>query len=97
VSTFRGELHFRLIVEGSVGAGDEIPVVDRPDYGLTIRDVFRIYTRDREEVPRLLTLPRMSESWKRWAADWLQESKSQPTEAADPGCCEAFRTTARLP
>ena len=80
--------YFRLIVEGSVGAGDEIRVVERPDHGLTIRDVFRIYTRDREEVPRLLTVPRMSESWKRWAADWLQESKSQPTEAADPGCCE---------
>ena len=81
--------YFRLIVEGSVGAGDEIRVVDRPDHGLTIRDVFRIYTRDREEVPRLLTVPRMSESWKRWAADWLQKRKSQPTEAADPGCCEA--------
>ena len=80
--------YFRLLVEGSVGAGDEIRVVERPDHGLTIRDVFRIYTRDREEVPRLLTVPRMSESWKRWAADWLQKGKSRPTEAADPGCCE---------
>jgi MOSC domain-containing protein YiiM len=81
--------YFRLIVEGSVGAGDEIRVVERPDHGLTIRDVFRIYTRDREEVPRLLTVPRMSESWKRWAVDWLQKRKGQPTEAAEPGCCEA--------
>jgi MOSC domain-containing protein YiiM len=63
--------YLRLIVEGSVGAGDEIRVVERPDLGLTIRDVFRIYTRDREEAPRLLTVPRMSESWKRWAAGWL--------------------------
>jgi MOSC domain-containing protein YiiM len=81
--------YFRLIVEGSVGARDEIRVVDRPDHDLTIRDVFRIYTRDREEVPRLLTVPRMSESWKRWAAGWVRKRKSQPTEAADPGCCEA--------
>jgi MOSC domain-containing protein YiiM len=81
--------YFRLIVAGSFGAGDEIRVVERPDHGLTIRDVFRIYTRDREEAPRLLTVPRMAESWKRWAADWLQKRKSQPTEAADPGCCEA--------
>jgi hypothetical protein len=71
------------------GVPAEIRVVDRPDHGLTIRDVFRIDTRDREEVPRLLTGPRMSESWKRWAADWLQKRKSQPTEASDPGCCEA--------
>ena len=68
--------YLRLIVEGSLGAGDEIRVVERPAQGLTIRDVFRIYTRDREEVPRLLTAPRMSESWKRWAADWLQQRKN---------------------
>src|SRR6516164_2629463 len=56
--------YFRLVVEGEIGAGDEIRVVERPDHGLTIRDVFRIYTRDRGEVPRLLRVPRMSESWK---------------------------------
>ena len=81
--------YLRLVVESSVAAGDEIRVIERPAHGLTIRDVFRIYTRDREEVPRLLTVPRMSESWKRWAAEWLQKRKSQPTEAAEPGCCES--------
>ena len=81
--------YLRLIVEGSVGAGDEIRVVEKPDHGLTIRDIFRIYTRDHDEIPRLLTVPRMSESWKRWAVDWLQKSKSLPTEAAAPGCCES--------
>jgi MOSC domain-containing protein YiiM len=80
--------YLRLIVEGSVGAGDEIRVVERPAHALTIRDVFRIYTRDRNEVQRLLTVPQMSESWKRWAADWLQKGRSQPKEAAEPGCCE---------
>ena len=81
--------YFRLVVEGDVGAGDEIRVVERPAHGLTVRDVFRIYTRDRDEVQRLLTVPRMSESWKRWAVDWLQKSKSQPTEVVEPGCCES--------
>jgi MOSC domain-containing protein YiiM len=28
-------------------------------------------------------------AWERWAVDWLQKSKSQPTEAAEPGCCES--------
>jgi hypothetical protein len=38
----------------------------------------------------LLTVPRMSESWKRWAVDWLQKGKSQPNEAAAaPGCCKS--------
>jgi MOSC domain-containing protein YiiM len=81
--------YLRLVVEGSVGAGDEIQVVERPDHGLTIRDVFRIYTRDRHQVQRLLRVPRMSESWKRWAVEWLQKSKTQPTEVAEPGCCES--------
>ena len=81
--------YLRLIVEGSVGADDEIRVLERPAHGLTIRDVFRIYTRDRDEAQRLLTVPQMSESWKRWAVDWLQKGKSQPTEAAEPGCCES--------
>jgi len=81
--------YFRIVVEGEVGAGDEIRVVERPDHDLTIRDVFRIYTHDRDEVQRLLTVPRMSEIWKRWAVDWLRQRNSQPTEAAEPGCCES--------
>src|SRR5215831_1510404 len=81
--------YLRLVVEGEVGAGDEVRVVERPGHGLTIRDVFRIYTRDREEADRLLAVPRMSESWRRWAGDWLQQAKERPAGAAGPGCCEA--------
>jgi MOSC domain-containing protein YiiM len=81
--------YLRLITEGSVGAGDDVRVVERPSHGLTVRDVFRIYTRDHDEVPRLLTVPQMSESWKRWAADWVEQGKGQPTEATGPGCCES--------
>jgi MOSC domain-containing protein YiiM len=81
--------YLRLIVVGSVGEGDEIRVVERPDHDLTIRDMFRIYTRDRGESRRLLAVPQMSESWKRWAVDWLQRRKGQATEVAEPGCCES--------
>jgi MOSC domain-containing protein YiiM len=80
--------YLRLIAEGDVGVGDDVRVVERPSHGLRIRDVFRIYMRDHDEVPRLLTVPQMSESWKRWAADWVQQSKGLPTETAAPGCCE---------
>jgi MOSC domain-containing protein YiiM len=79
--------YFRIVVEGDVGAGDEIQVVERPDHDLTIRDVFRIYTRDRHEVDRLLAVPRMSESWRRWADDWLQKTRDRPAGAVEPGCC----------
>ena len=79
--------YLRIVVEGDVGAGDEITVVEQPDHDLTVRDVFRIYIRDRAEVDRLLAVPQMSESWRRWAADFLQEAKSRPTAGAEPGCC----------
>jgi MOSC domain-containing protein YiiM len=79
--------YLRIVVEGDVGAGDEVRVVERPDHDLTIRDVFRIYTRDREEVGRLLVVPQMSESWKRWARDLLQKTRERPPDAAEPGCC----------
>lgn len=79
--------YLRIIVEGDVGAGDEIRVVERPDHDLTVRDVFRIYTRDRDEAERLLAVPRMSKGWRRWANDWLEKAKGRPTEVVEPGCC----------
>ena len=79
--------YLRIVVEGDVGAGDEIRVIERPNHDLTVRDVFRIYTRDHDEVDRLLAVPRMSESWRRWANDWLQNAKGRPMDAAEPGCC----------
>ena len=65
--------YLRIVVEGDVGAGDEIHVLERPKHGVTIRDVFRIYTRDRDEVAMLLTVRQLSDSWKRWAVNWLQK------------------------
>ena len=79
--------YLRLVVEGDVGAGDEIRVVEKPGHDLTIRDVFRIYTRDRDEVERLLAVPRMSESWRRWAADFLRNAQDRPADTTGPGCC----------
>jgi MOSC domain-containing protein YiiM len=79
--------YFRVVVEGDVESGDEIQVVERPDHDLTIRDVFRIYNRDRHEVERLLAVPRMSESWRRWATEMLQKVEGRFTDGAEPGCC----------
>jgi MOSC domain-containing protein YiiM len=61
--------YLRILVEGELGAGDEIRVVARPAHELSIGDVFRIYTRDRHEANRLLTVSEMSDTWTRWAED----------------------------
>jgi MOSC domain-containing protein YiiM len=77
--------YLRIVVEGSMGAGDEIRVVDRPVHDLTVRDVSRIFTRDRDEVGRLLAVPQVSESWRMWASDFLQRTKSRTSDARQPG------------
>src|SRR5438067_3779817 len=79
--------YLRILVEGDVGAGDEIQVIERPDHDLTVRDVLRIYAFDRQEVGRLLATPGMSPSWRRWAEQHLQESKGRAAETTAPGCC----------
>jgi MOSC domain-containing protein YiiM len=66
--------YLRIVVEGEVRAGDEIRVIERPDHDVTIRDVFRIYTRDRDEVERLISIPRMSDSWRNWARHSLEKA-----------------------
>jgi MOSC domain-containing protein YiiM len=79
--------YLRIVVEGDLGAGDAIQVVERPDHDLTVRDVFRIYTRDRGEVERFLSVPQISESWRSWATDVLRKTKDRRAGADGPGCC----------
>ena len=69
--------YLRIAVEGDVGAGDEIRVVSRPAHDLTVRDVFRIYVRDRAELARLLAVSQLSESWRGWAAHVIQNARSE--------------------
>jgi MOSC domain-containing protein YiiM len=64
--------YLRIVAEGDVGTGDEISVVARPDHGLTVGDVFRIYTRDRDQAARLVAIPQLSESWRGWAEHIVQ-------------------------
>jgi MOSC domain-containing protein YiiM len=79
--------YLRIIGEGDLGAGDEIRVTHRPDHDLTIRDVFRIYTRDRDEVERIIATPQISDSWKKWAETLLQKSNDNRSNAVAPSCC----------
>ncbi len=81
--------YLRIVEEGDLGEGDEIRVVERPDRDLTVRDVFRIYTRDRGEVEKIAAHLRMSEAWRRWARDFLDKEGGRATRASEPGCCDA--------
>jgi MOSC domain-containing protein YiiM len=59
--------YLRIVREGELGMGDAIRILEKPSHAVTIRDVFRIYTRDRREVPKLLAVPQLSAAWRGWA------------------------------
>ncbi len=76
--------YLRIVVEGELGSGDEIRVVERPDHDLTIGDIFRIYTVARDEAERLLSVPQLSQAWRQWAQARVDRNKVAGIEA--PGC-----------
>jgi hypothetical protein len=43
-------------------------VIRRPDHGLTIGDVARIYHHDRADARRLTTVTELPAEWRDWAA-----------------------------
>ncbi len=59
--------YLRILVDGDLGTGDTIEVVDRPDHGVTIRDVGVIATAERERVAELLDVPQLAPRWHEWA------------------------------
>lgn len=68
--------YLRIIQEGDVGTGDEIKIIEKPQHYLTIKDVFRIFTKDRDEAERLLEVERMSDAWKAWACKQLGKTRN---------------------
>ena len=87
VEVGRPGAYLRIVTEGDLGTGDEVRVVERPDHDLTVGDVFRIFTRDRDDAERLLYAPQMSSAWKRWAEHQLEKRKGRETQPASPACC----------
>ena len=59
--------YLRIVTAGEIGEGDEIRVISQPSHGLSVSDIFRIYTSDRHEAQRLLQVPEVPESWRLWA------------------------------
>jgi MOSC domain-containing protein YiiM len=43
-------IYFKVLQEGEVGVGDEIKLINRDQNNVTVRDIVRLYTVDREDV-----------------------------------------------
>jgi MOSC domain-containing protein YiiM len=59
--------YLRILSEGTIAAGDEVTIRNQPSHGLTVADVARIHSRDHYDAYRLLEIPELPSSWKRWA------------------------------
>jgi MOSC domain-containing protein YiiM len=59
--------YLRILAEGEVAAGDPVEVVHRPGHGLTVAEVSRIYHDDHAAATRLLQVPELAGTWRRWA------------------------------
>jgi MOSC domain-containing protein YiiM len=59
--------YLRILTEGEVAAGDPVQVVHRPGHGLTVAEVSRIYFTDHAAASRLLQVPELAGTWRRWA------------------------------
>ncbi len=53
--------YLRVVAEGTVGAGDPIEVVHRPEHGMTIGDVFVIRRAPEDGLRRMLEMPGLHE------------------------------------
>ena len=77
--------YLRIVVEGELGVGDEVRVVERPAHELTIGDVFRIFSSDREQAGALLEVPQVSDSWRAWAEKTSARAQGRPRpQGTDP-------------
>jgi MOSC domain-containing protein YiiM len=63
--------YLRILEEGQLGRGDAIEVFDRPPHGVTIAEVFHIFSRDRARIARLLDAPELGRSWREWAEEQI--------------------------
>jgi MOSC domain-containing protein YiiM len=59
--------YLAILEEGTVGAGDRIQVLHRPQHGITVGLVAASYHRDRRLAARMLAAPELPAAWRRWA------------------------------
>jgi len=57
--------YFRVLVEGTVSAGDAIVVLDRPDHEVSVATMFRALMLDPRQLPALLAVDPLQ--------DWVRE------------------------
>ena len=65
----RPGVYLRVATTGTLAAGDELHVLDRPAHGVTVAEAFAILHHDRDRAARLLEAPELPAGWHHWARE----------------------------
>lgn len=71
-------IYFKVLQEGEVGAGDVIELIRRDDNNVTVKDVVRIYTVDRDDVQtmeRAIKVKDLPDGWRSHFIERLDQTK----------------------
>jgi MOSC domain-containing protein YiiM len=71
-------IYFKVLQEGDVGAGDVIKLIRRDDNNVTVKDVIRIYSVDKDDVQtleRAIKVKDLPDGWRSHFIEQLDQSK----------------------
>lgn len=71
-------IYFKVLQEGEVGAGDVIKLIRRDDNNVTVKDVMRIYSVDKDDVQtmeRAIKVKDLPDGWRSHFIEQLDQSK----------------------
>ena len=66
--------YLRVIEPGTIGAGDEIEVVERSDHAVTVQLLGRFSLGEPELAPEVLEAPALSDAYREWAEERAAKS-----------------------
>jgi MOSC domain-containing protein YiiM len=69
IAAVRPGAYLRVRTTGRVTAGDRVEVLERPDHGVALAEVFTIFHHERERAATLLDVPQLAPMYHRWARE----------------------------
>lgn len=74
-----------VLQTGSIGAGDRISLVDRPDHGVSVGLVNHVFLHDRSRLAEILAAPQLPEDLRAWALEHLSNQRHGRSGTAGGG------------
>jgi MOSC domain-containing protein YiiM len=66
-------IYFKVLQEGEVGMGDEIKLISRDQNNVTVRDIVRLYTVDREDVKTMERAVKVKDLPNGWRFHFIEQ------------------------